>query len=148
MHYLFYHLKNFNFLHLKICSRSLIISQRNFHQICMTLCIATLCSTLFESFSLLVNWISKGQIGMWHRFSLRLDQNFQHSTERPVWITDQPYMFIFSKLSQNFAMSRQKQGFFKIQSQFLRSNFLLNLSENDFLLRILNQKSNFHKDHF
>ena len=29
------------------------------------------------------------------RFPLRLDYNFQHSTERPVLITDQPYMFIF-----------------------------------------------------
>ena len=30
-----------------------------------------------------------------NRFPLRLDKNFQHSTERQVLITDQPYIFIF-----------------------------------------------------
>ena len=29
------------------------------------------------------------------RFPLRLDYDFQHSTERPILITDQPYTFIF-----------------------------------------------------
>ena len=30
------------------------------------------------------------------RFPLRLVKNFGHSTGRPVLITDQPYMFIYS----------------------------------------------------
>ena len=34
-------------------------------------------------------------IGMFIRFPLRLDNNFKHSTERSVLITDQTYMFIF-----------------------------------------------------
>ena len=44
------------------------------------------------------------------RFPLRLDQNFQHTTERPVLITDQPQMTIFLQLSLRFCNELTKIG--------------------------------------
>ena len=47
------------------------------------------------------------------RFPLTLDCNFQHSTERPVLITDQPYMFIFPQLLPKLPTEPIKIGHFQ-----------------------------------
>ena len=81
------------------------------------------------------------------RLSLRLDQKIAHSTERPVLITDQPYIFCFQNCFQDFAMSRQKIGQFQNSESIFNIKFQLNLP-NFFLLNILNYRSNFHHNHF
>ena len=50
-------------------------------------------------------------IALHTRFPLRLDWNFQHSTESPVLIIDQPYMTIFfttvTQILQRFDKNRE-----------------------------------------